>query len=61
MHMQDFTTNLVLFLNILINTQVDRNGIVYDPKMDRKCRKNRAFTAVYRRDGRNTSHSHSHI
>jgi hypothetical protein len=28
-------------------TQVDQNGIVYDPKTDRKCLKNGTFTAVY--------------
>jgi hypothetical protein len=28
-------------------TQVDQNGIVYDPKTDHKCLKNGAFTAVY--------------
>jgi hypothetical protein len=29
------------------NTQVDQNGIDYDPKTDRKCGKNGAFTTVY--------------
>ena len=29
------------------NTQVDQNGIVYDPKTDRKCGKNEVFTTVY--------------
>ncbi len=28
-------------------TQVDQNGIVYDPKTDRKCSKNGAFMTVY--------------
>jgi hypothetical protein len=28
-------------------SQVDQYGIVYDPKTDRKCLKNGAFTAVY--------------
>jgi hypothetical protein len=27
-----------------VNAQVDQNGIVYDPKTDRKCSKNGAFT-----------------
>jgi hypothetical protein len=29
-----------------VDSQVDQNGIVYDPKTDRKCLKNGAFTAV---------------
>ncbi len=32
---------------IFLPTQVDHNGIVYDPKTDRKCRKNDVLTAVY--------------
>ncbi len=28
-------------------TQVDQNGVVYDPKTDRKSCKNGAFTTVY--------------
>jgi len=30
------------------NTQVDQNGVVYDPKTDRKLCKNGVFTAVFR-------------
>jgi hypothetical protein len=32
-----------------MNSQVDHNRIVYDPKTDRKCCKNGAFTAVHKR------------
>jgi hypothetical protein len=34
-------------INILYDPQVDQNGIVYDPKTDRKCGKNGVFTTVY--------------
>ncbi len=31
----------------VVTTQVDQNGIVYDPKTDRKCRKNGTYTGIY--------------
>jgi hypothetical protein len=34
--------------DIVYNTQIDQNDVVYDPKPGRKCCKNGAFTAVIR-------------
>jgi hypothetical protein len=36
------------FLATPVITQIDQNGVVFDPKTERKCCKNGAFTAVFR-------------
>jgi len=38
---------LTTVVSMNLTTQVDQNGIVYDPKTDRKCRKNGTYTGIY--------------
>jgi hypothetical protein len=43
----DRNTIVQFFGTVNFPTQVDQNGVVYDPKTDRKHGKNGAFTALY--------------
>jgi hypothetical protein len=46
-HFFRFPIDIQLKWNLIDLSKVDQNGIVYDPKTDRKCGKNGAFTTLY--------------